>query len=224
MGRALRTDIGGYVYHVLNRANAHATLFENKFDYLLFEKVLEEAKEKMSMRILVYSIMPNHWHLVLYPKKDGDLSKFVNWLTLTHTQRWHSIHHTVGYGHLYQGRYKSFLCETDGHFLQLVRYVERNPLRANLVRQAEDWQWGSAWRRTKGTPKQKRLLDQWPVPTPQDYAVVLNEPQSKDEVEAMRHSIQRGSPYGSDMWTGRVIKKFKLETTVRPQGRPKKGS
>ncbi|MDO8492699.1 MAG: transposase [bacterium] len=224
MGRALRTDVGGYVYHVLNRANARTTLFEKQSDYFLFEKILEEAKERIDMRILAYSIMPNHWHLVLYPKKDGDLSKFVNWLTLTHTQRWHSIHDTVGYGHLYQGRYKSFLCETDGHFLQLVRYVERNPLRANLVRQAEDWQWGSTWRRTKGTDKQKKLLDPWPVPMPRDYAVLLNAAQSKDEVEAMRRAVQRSNPYGSDTWMSRVIKKFKLETTVRSRGRPKKGS
>ncbi len=230
MGRALRTDVGDYVYHVLNRANARSTLFKKKSDYELFEKVLEEAKqkveakEKVDMRILSYTIMPNHWHLVLYPKNDGDLSKFVSWLTLTHTQRWHAEHHTIGHGHLYQGRYKSFLCEDDAHFIQLVRYVERNPLRANLVKKAEDWQWGSVWRREKGTPKQKKLLSVWPVPTPRGYATLLNEPQSKQEVDSLRRAITRGNPYGSDVWTERTIKEFNLETTVTPRGRPKKGS
>jgi hypothetical protein len=119
------------------------------------------------MRLLAYCIMPNHWHLVLYPRKDGDLSKFVNWLTLTHTQRRHAAHRTIGHGHLYQGRYKSFLCEKDAHFLQFVRYVERNPLRANLVRRASDWRWGSLWRRTHGTPKHQALLHAWPVPEPE---------------------------------------------------------
>ena len=85
MGRALRTDIGGYVYHVLNRANARSTIFKTKADYELFENVLEEAKEIVGMRVLAYCVMLNHWHLVLYPQKDGDLSKFLNWLTLTHT-------------------------------------------------------------------------------------------------------------------------------------------
>ena len=224
MGRALRTDIGDYVYHALNRANARSTLFKKRTDYELFESVLEEARERVGMRVLAYTVMPNHWHLVLYPKKDGDLSTFVNWLTLTHTQRWHASHHTIGHGHLYQGRYKSFLCEKDEHFVQLVRYVERNPLRANLVRRAEAWRWGSAWRRTSGTPKQKKLLDEWPVPIPRSYATLLNEPQSEDEVEAMRCAITRGNPFGSDAWTERTIKKFKLETTIRPRGRPKKGS
>lgn len=224
MGRALRTDVGGHVYHVLNRANARSAIFKKKADYELFEAVLEGATERFDMRLLSYSVMPNHWHLVLYPKKDGGLSKFVNWLTLTHTQRWHAAHHTIGHGHLYQGRYKSFLCEEDAHFVQLVRYVERNPLRAALVRRAEDWRWGSAWRRTWGTSKQKKLLSEWPVPMPRDYAALLHEPQSNDEIEAMRKSIVRGNPYGSDTWTDRVIKKFKLETTITPRGRPKKGS
>ena len=164
MGRALRTDVGGYVYHVLNRANARSTLFKKRAEYNLFEKVLEEAKERMDMRILAYCVMPNHWHLVLYPRNDGDLSKFVNWLTLTHTQRWHAVHHTIGHGHLYQGRYKSFLCEEDQHFIKLARYVERNSLRAKLVKHAEDWQWGSVWRRANGTAKQRALLDEWPMP------------------------------------------------------------
>jgi REP element-mobilizing transposase RayT len=133
MGRAPRTDVANYVYHVLNRANGRATLFKKEGDYTMFETVLREAKERTDMRILAYCIMPNHWHLVLYPRKNGNLSTFVNWLTLTHTQRWHAAHRTIGHGHLYQGRYKSFLCETDAHFIQLVRYVERNPLRAHLV-------------------------------------------------------------------------------------------
>lgn len=224
MGRALRTDVGGYVYHVLNRANARAIIFENKQDYELFETCLEEAKERTDMRVLAYTLMPNHWHLVLYPRKDGDLSKFINWLTLTHTQRWHAGHRTIGYGHLYQGRYKSFLCQDDAHFLQLVRYVERNPLRANLTRRAEEWRWGSAWRRQCGTSKQKQLLADWPTPKPRGYAMFLHEPQSQTEIEAMRRAIARGNPYGSDTWTGKVIRAFKLESTVQPRGRPKKGS
>ncbi len=224
MGRALRTDVGGQVYHVLNRANARATIFAKKADYESFEAILEEAKEKAGMRILSYCVMPNHWHLVLYPRQDGDLAKFVNWLTLTHTQRWHAAHDTVGQGHVYQGRYKSFLCEEDAHFIQLVRYVERNPLRARLVARAEDWQWGSLWRRLHGTPAQKKLLDEWPVPMPKGYVQLVHEPQSSDEVDAMRASINRGSPYGSDGWRSNAIQKFNLEATLRPRGRPKKGT
>ncbi len=224
MGRALRVDVGDYVYHVLNRANARAELFTKKQDYALFESILTDAVDTFDMRLLAYCVMPNHWHLVLYPRKDGDLAKFMNWLTLTHTQRWHAQHGTTGYGHLYQGRYKSFLCEEDDHFLKLVRYVERNPKRATLVPRAEAWQWGSAWRREHGTAEQKKLLSEWPVSMPRDYLSFLNQPQTIAELDTIRTTVRRGNPFGSESWTRRSIKKFALESTVRPRGRPKKGS
>ena len=106
--------------------------------------------------------------------------------------------------------------------MSLVRYVERNPFRANLVKRAEDRRWGSAWRRTNGTPKQKKLLSEWPVPMPRGYVAFLNAPQTQSEIDDMRRSIIRGSPYGSHPWTENVIEQFKLGTTIRPRGRPKK--
>ena len=133
MPRPIRTDVGDYCYHIINRANARLPIFFKK-DYVLFEQVLEEAKEKYDMRVLAYALMPNHFHLVLYPKNDGDLGKFMQWLTLTHTQRWHQSKNTKGTGHLYQGRYKSFIIEEDNHLLSVICYVERNALRAKLVK------------------------------------------------------------------------------------------
>ena len=196
MGRAMRTDVADYIYHVLNRANARAALFAQKQDYQLFESILEEAVDRDDMRLFAFTVMPNHWHLVLQPRKDGDLQKFMNWLTLTHTQRWHAQHGTTGYGHLYQGRYKSFLCEEDKYFLQLVRYVERNPLRANLVDKADTWQWGSIYRRMRGSPEQKKILSEWPVRVPSDYPSFLNEPQTPMELESIRIAMRRGNPFG----------------------------
>src|SRR5271165_1259391 len=108
MGRPQRQDEGGFVYHVLNRGNGRMTLFEKAGDYEAFERVLSEAGNRMEMRLLAYCLMPNHWHLLLWPRGDGDLSRFVGWLTLTHTQRWHAHRHNAGTGHVYQGRYKSF--------------------------------------------------------------------------------------------------------------------
>ena len=179
MPRISRVDVGGQIYHVLNRANARVQIFDNDKDCQLFESVLEEAKEKFDMKILAYSIMPNHWHLVIYTKNDGDLSSFMKWLGNTHTKRWHAIKKTIGQGHLYQGRYKSFLCQDDNHFITLVRYVERNPKKANLVKKADNWKRGSVWRRENGTDKQKKLLSEWPVSKPKDYLKYLNEPQNE---------------------------------------------
>ena len=137
MPRRLRFASAGFVYHVLNRAVARAPLFDKSGDYAAFEKVLRQAKSWLPMRLLAYCAMPNHWHLIVWPQKDGDLSEFLRWVTVTHTQRWHAHRHTAGTGPLYQGRFKSFPVQGDDHVLSVCRYVERNPLRANLVTRAE---------------------------------------------------------------------------------------
>jgi len=224
MPRVNRIDVSDIVYHVINRANARMQIFDREQDYLLFEKVLEDAKKRFDMRILSYCIMPNHWHLVLYPKQDGDLQKFMGWFSMTHTQRWHSQHKTIGSGHLYQGRYKSFLVQTNDYLLQLFRYVERNALRAKLVQKAEDWRWSSLYIREKGDEKQKKILDQWPIDVPSNYLLLVNEPQTNEELELLKCSINKGKPYGGADWVGEMIKKFNLKSTLKNPGRPKKGS
>jgi len=149
-------------------------LFDKEEDYELFEKTLIDAKEKKEMRILSYCIMPNHFHFVLQPLHDGDLSKFMSWFTMTHTQRWHAKKKTVGTGHVYQGRYKSFIVQSDAYFYQLMKYVEQNPLKAGLVKRAQDWHWGSLWKREKGAEKEKSLLAPWPMDLPDDYLEQVN--------------------------------------------------
>ena len=223
MPRIERVDVGESVYHILNRANARVQIFDNKEDYEQFEYILEEAAKKFDMRLLAYCIMPNHFHLVLCPKKDGDLSKFMGWLTNTHTRRWHVEKGTIGQGHLYQGRYKSFICQNDGHFLTLVRYVECNAKKGNLVKRAEDWRWSSVWRRENFNPKQKRgnFLSPWPVSIPNDYMLWLNEPQTKEEEEKIERSIEKNIPFGRDSWVDKIIKKYNLEQTTRGVGRPR---
>jgi len=224
MPRTNRIDVGDVIYHVINRANARMKIFDTVEDYLLFEKTLEEAREKFDMRILAYCVMPNHWHLILYPKKDGDLQKFMGWLSMAHTQRWHAENNTAGSGHLYQGRYKSFLVQTNRYLLQLFRYVERNALRAKLVKRAEDWEWTSLYRREKGSEEQKKLLSKWPIDVPKDYLGLVSEPHTNTELESLRYCVNKGKPFGNEEWTSRMIDAFKLESTLRGRGRPKKGS
>ena len=113
-------------------------IFRDDADYEAFENVLLDAVERTNTRLLSYCLMPNHWHLLVWPERDGELSRFAGWLTLTHTQRWHAFHQSIGSGHLYQGRFKSFPIEEDDHLYTAARYVERNALRAEQVSRAED--------------------------------------------------------------------------------------
>ncbi len=222
MGRPHRPALGGYVYHVLNRANARLPIFEEREDFAAFERVLEEAVERHQMRLLSYAVMPNHWHLVVWPRKDGELSRFVGWLTLTHTQRWHAHRHSVGDGHLYQGSFKSLLVQSDEHLYTVCRYVERNPLRAGLVRKAENWHWTSLRRYVFGKPEERVLLADWPEPRPRNWRAYVNRVETEAELAAVRRSLARGVPFGEDSWRERMIGKLDLESTIRPLGRPRK--
>lgn len=222
MPRHARIAPGGLVYHVLNRAVARLPLFQKAGDYQAFERVLHEAQERYPTRILAYCVMPNHWHFVLWPREDGELTEFMRWLTHTHTMRWHAHYHTAGTGHLYQGRFKAFPLETDDCFYAVARYVERNALRAELVAQAEAWQWSSLWRRVSGDAEARALLSAWPLPMPRDWLSRVNRIETEAELEQIRTSVRRGSPLGAPSWQRRVAKRLGIEHTLRPRGRPRK--
>jgi len=165
-------------------------------------------------------MMSNHWHMVLWPEQDGELTGFLRWLTLTHAQRWKHAHDAVGHGHLYQGRFKSFPIQNDGHLLTVLRYVERNPLRANLVERAEEWRWGSCFaRRHRGHPLAP-LLSPWPIDRPRNWLELVNQPQTAAEEKAVTLSIDRSRPLGSQRWVQRTAEKLHLQQSLRPRGRP----
>lgn len=224
MARPPRVDVSGLIYHILNRANARAKIFFSSDDYRAFERVLTEAKERTGVRLFAYTVMPNHWHLAIRPKNDGDLSKFVGWLAMTHTQRWHGAHGTTGSGHLYQSRYKSFIVQRNRHFLQLCRYIEQNPLRAGLVEQAEKWRWSSLWRREFGDKEEKELVDDWPISRGEDYLDLVNRLDGVGEIDSIRRAVNRGRPYGDQRWLKIITERFKLESTLKDRGRPKENS
>jgi putative transposase len=192
-------------------------MFERSGDYAAFETLLSEAKARVSLHLFAYCVMPNHWHLVLCPQGDRDLSQFMHWLTMTHAQRWHAHKGSAGTGSVYQGRFKAIPVESNHHFLIACRYVERNPLRANLVRDAADWRWSSFWRRMHNP--HGPLLDQWPVARPPAWNDWVNQPQTESEVAAIRNAIRRGAPLGSSAWTSEVARTLSLEPALRPSHR-----
>jgi putative transposase len=205
------------LFHVLNRGVGRLRLFLKEADFEAFERIMTQTLETRPMRILAYCLLSNHWHMVLWPQRDGDMAAFMQKLTITHARNWQVNRRRVGYGHLYQGRCKSFPIEGDEHFYQVVRYVERNALRANMVRRAENWRISSLWRRLHA---EAGMLSDWPLPRPRSWLQYVNQPQSEAELEAIRRSLQRGQPYGSDTWSRATAKRLGLESTFRPRGRP----
>jgi putative transposase len=223
MPRRPRINTGGFIYHVLNRAVARDAIFLKDYDYLAFEAIIAAVYEKLPVRLLGYCLMPNHWHLVLWPTEDGQLSEFMRLLTVTHTQRWHAHYHSAGTGPLYQGRFKSFPIERDEHLSTVLRYVERNPLRAKKMQKAENWKWSSLFKRRQPEPPAWLLpTRQWPSPCRGDWLQWVNRPQIAKEMQAIQTCIRRGRPYGTEEWIARTSKSLSLESTLKALGRPKK--
>jgi putative transposase len=197
-------------------------LFHKAADYEAFERVLAESLKRYPMDLLTYAVMPNHWHLVVRPKTDDALGRWMGWIGVTHVRRHHEHYHTRGGGHLYQGRFKSFPVAEDDYFLTLCRYVEANPLRAGLVERAEDWRWSGLWQWRHGSDDLP--LSAWPVERPRNWVARVNRQLREEQLAPIRVSVERGRPLGSDPWVRRVAKRLHLGFTLRGPGRPRKAA
>ena len=220
MGRAPRADEAGGIYHALNRGNAMQPIFFKDEDYEAFEQIIAEGLDKFPIDLIAYQWMNNHWHMVLSPDEDGGMGRFLRWITLTHTQRYHAHHQTTGFGHVYQGRFRSFPVQDDEHFHVVCRYVERNALTAKLVKKAQNYRWGSLNNWLRGDSPIE--LATWPVRRLPNWTQRVNQAITKKEKEAFARSVTRGVPFGTEQWTASTVERLGLESTVRPHGRPKK--
>ena len=218
MPRTARASIGGYCYHVLNRGNNRAAVFHKDEDYEAFVAILAAGCQRLPMRVLAFCLMPNHFHLVLWPHHDGDLSRWMQWSLTTHVRRYHR--HYGGSGHVWQGRFRAFPIQDDGHLLAVLRYVERNPVRAELVSHAEDWRWSSAphWAR-----RECLLVPAvGPVERGPRWLARVNKPLSAGDLSRIRYSVTRGAPMGTEDWSQATAVRMGLQASLRPRGRPRK--
>jgi putative transposase len=218
MPRTIRASVGGVCYHVVNRGNGRAAVFHENGDYAAFLQLMTEAGARVPMRLLAYCLMPNHFHLVLWPHGDGDLSRWMQWLMTSHVRRYHRHYSTSG--HVWQGRFKAFPIQDDAHLLTVMRYVERNPVRSATlaVQSACMWPWSSA--SSKGTVFGRPQLDPGPVPRRADWLAWVDKPLTSGEEAAIKQSIARGTPFGDVAWTKATAIRLGLESSLRPRGRP----
>lgn len=218
MARTARAAVGGMLYHVMNRGNARGTVFHEPCDYAAFLGLLADAAERpRAARLLGYCLMPNHFHLLLWPKGDGDLSRYMQWLLTAHVRRYHR--HYRSSGHVWQGRFKAFPIQKDEHLLAVWRYIERNPLRANLVRRSAEWPWSSLGEGTASDGRRPPLAPS-PIDRPTPWERWVDRDLLEPEVDRIRGSIARGTPYGTPVWTKRIANRLGLLPSLRPLGRP----
>lgn len=216
MPRTARASVGGFCYHVTGRGNGRATVFHGEADYRCFTELLSRGDQRLPIRILAYCLMPNHYHLVLHPHADGDLGRWLHWVLTSHVQRYRARH--GGSGRIWQGRFHASIVQRDDHLLRVIRYVERNPLRALLVEHAESWPWSSLPERVRKTPT--RLLSEPPYPIPDDWLSTVHQPLTEEELEAIRICTRRQRPYGDPLFTRGMAERLALQSTIAPKGRP----
>jgi putative transposase len=216
MPRRPRSATSGLVFHVVNRGAKRSQLFDDAEDYEAFEEILVDGLSRIQIALFAYCLMPNHWHLVLSPKADGALSRFMHWVTTTHARRWQT-RHIDGQGAVYQGRFRAVPISCDGHFLWVCRYVERNALRASLVNRAEKWRWSSLGR--SHVHGDASWLTEWPISRPVDWTDLVNRPQAATEVDGFRRAVRTGEPYGHEAWRAAIRAQLGLKPR-RPCGRP----
>lgn len=225
----------------MNRGNGKADVFHKRQDYEAFLEMLAEANKRYDMRLVGYCLMSNHFHLVLWPREDGDLSLYMQWLLTTHVRRYHR--HYDSSGHVWQGRFKAFPIQRDGHYLTVLRYVEQNAMTAGIVGRASDYCWSSlVGRGLKGgrqctdgfledgecggdvaVQSQSPLVSLGPVELPSNWLALVNQQQGASDVEDIRLCVQRGRPYGGERWQKLAAKRLGIESSIRPRGRPRKG-
>lgn len=218
MPRIARGLADNQIYHIINRGNRREVVFHDNYDYEKFLKLLIESKEKYAIKIYAYCLMPNHFHLVIYTKYADSLSQTMHWINSSYV-RYYNKRYNIS-GHLWQGRYKSFIVQEDSYLLVLLKYVEVNPKRARIVKDCIDYKYSSANNRIKNN--ENLITDEAPILLPDDWYAYINSDEKITDIESIRNCINRQAPLGDENWKYMVSKKYNLESTMNQRGRPKK--
>lgn len=210
MPRIARGLAGGEIYHIINRGNRRTEVFHNTQDYEKFIELMHEAKKMTNIKLYSFVLMPNHFHFIVEPNEAEDLSKYMQWLLTSYVRYYNKTYKTSG--HLWQGRYKSFIVQKDNYLLTLLNYVEQNPIRAKLKQ----------WTYVSSNSKINDFIDELPIKLPENWEEIKKDILKKKDKEKIDNSIQRQSPYGEDDWVHDIALKYDIVSTINPRGRPKK--
>ena len=222
MPRIARVVAVDYPHHITQRGNYQQKTFKNKKDFLRYLKWVEEYCQKYLLSLLAYTLMPTHVHFIGIPRKEDSLAKSFKAIHGRYAQFFNRKHNQRG--HLWQDRFYSCVLD-EKHLYFGVKYVERNPVEAGLVKKPWDWKWSSALTHVKGL-KGKDLngvtladinelmeIDSW-----KEYLEKENE---KEVIEKIEKCTLSGRPLGEKEFVHKIESIYKRELTILLPGRPK---
>ena len=222
MPRLARIVIPGCAHHVTQRGNNRQDVFFVDDDRRLYLRLLAEQCQAHGLDVLAYCLMVNHVHLIVIPRHEQSLAKGFGRTNFVYTQAVNHLHGRSG--HLWQNRFYS--CSLDAeHFWRAMQYVERNPVRAKLVRRAWRYPWSSAAAHCGKTADETGLLNmKWWADKSRgwDWPACLQQPQDESEVAALRLATHRGRPLGTDSFVSKLEKLVGRRLRPLPVGRPRK--
>ena len=192
MPRPPRVCLDGVPLHVVNRGNKRQLVFLEDADYLGFLDALATVSERTSVRLLTFCLMPNHFHLVLWPLIGSEVPAYMQMMMTAHIRDLQRRHGTVGTGHVYQSRYRSSAIFSERHLLNVCRYVEANGLAAGLASRAELWPWSRLAK--TGPSDDVNLITEWPVKRPENWLGLVNQPLGERVWKKIRKEIRRNQP------------------------------
>ena len=158
MARLSRVYIDNACYHITVRGNRKKQVFLDEIDHLRCLHIIRKAKKVYGTPIYAYCLMPNHIHLLIDPHDSRKISSFMHWVNRGYTAYFNSRYTTVG--HLWQGRFQSRPIIKGAYLINCATYIEMNPVRANIVKNPEDYAWSSYRERCFGNKNDSGILDE----------------------------------------------------------------
>lgn len=222
MSRIARVVAVGLPHHITQRGNDRAQVFFSDDDRRFYLWTLLKYRRQYEVDVWAWCLMDNHVHLLAVPHRPDSLARCFGSVNLVYTQR---VNKDRGRsGRLWQNRFFSCAVDTDSYLLPVVRYIERNPVRAGLVNRAWDWPWSSARSHVLSEPDPLLSDDNLPVGMlGSDYRSYLAE-QPEDETLLIRRETASGRPLGSSPFIARVESLTDRTLTRRRAGRPRKAA
>lgn len=162
MGRPLRLEFDGALYHVTSRGDRREDIYDDDLDRRMFLELFSDVCDRYNWVCHAYCLMSNHYHMMI-ETHEGNLSKGMRQLNGVYSQLYNRRHNISG--HVFQGRYCAILVEKAEHLKELARYIVLNPVRARMVERVEHWRWSSYHAMVATSRKPKWLEIDWLLST-----------------------------------------------------------